>query len=250
MLNLVVDIGNSRTKVAVFNRGELMIHFPVDRLLPKDIRMLKEEYPGLTKAILSSVKDPQPELMDCLRNEFGFFVNLDATTPLPIDNCYQTPETLGKDRIAAAVGANHLYPNQHVLVIDAGTAITYDYVNDRNQYKGGFITPGLSMRFKALNHFTDRLPLLSPSFTEKPIGLSTETSIQGGIQLGLMGEIRQIVEYFNIFQEDLCIILTGGDHFYFEKWLKNYKFVALEITLLGLNTIVEFNYMKSKKDNL
>lgn len=242
MLNLVIDIGNTRTKVALFNQGELMINFPVSSFTPDDFELFINEYPNINRAIVSSVKEHPEALLLALKKSIHFIVELDQNTLLPIENCYETPETLGKDRIAAAVGANRLYPNQNILVIDAGTAITYDFVNENNQYKGGFITPGLNMRFRALNHFTDKLPLLKPGMPEIFEGKNTKNSILGGVQYGLEGEINQMIHYFNDLYGKLTIILTGGDTSYFEKLLKNLKFVSSEIILLGLNTILEFNY--------
>jgi type III pantothenate kinase len=242
VINLVVDIGNSRTKVALFNQGELMISFPVDYFTPDNLDQLLADYPTIKSAIVSSVKENQEEFFSALMNRIPFIVNLDHNTKLPIENCYETPETLGKDRIAAAVGANKLYPNRNLLVIDAGTAITYDFISNKNQYFGGFISPGLNMRFKALNHFTDKLPLLKPQIPNIYKGNNTENSIRGGIQYGLNGEINQMIQYFNDLYGNLTIILTGGDATYFEKLLRINIFVAPEITLMGLNAILEFNY--------
>jgi len=247
VISLIIDIGNTRTKVALFNRGELMISFPVDTFTPQNLEILLADYPGINKAILSSVKETQEELVSALTKSIPFFIELNHLTPLPIVNEYKTPETLGKDRIAAAAGANKLFPGQNVLIIDAGTAITYDIINEHGHYKGGFISPGLRMRYKALHHFTDKLPLLEPT---KPIeieGLDTQTSIWGGIQYGLEGEMLNIIHSFSEKYGKLTIILSGGDTNYFERIIKNYKFVTLEITLLGLNTILEFNYLQHAK---
>lgn len=244
MLNLVIDIGNTRTKVALFRNDEKVVSFPTDSLTDKDIASLKTEHPQINNAILSSVRNDSLELIELLRKEIDHVIELDHTTLLPIENHYETPETLGKDRIAAAVGANHQFPNQNLLIIDAGTAITYDFVNDRNQYMGGFITPGLNMRFKALHQFTDKLPLLHTTKPGNYYGSNTTQSIIGGIQYGLEGEVQRIIEHFSTPSDNLLIILTGGDTNYFEKLLKNHKFVALEIILSGLNTILEYNKNK------
>ncbi|MBK6283099.1 MAG: type III pantothenate kinase [Draconibacterium sp.] len=152
-MNLVIDIGNTRTKFSVFNRGEVLIIVPVDELLPGHIDVLQNDYPDLQKVILSAVKDYSPTLKSTLQNKFEHFIELDANTPLPIENCYETPETLGKDRIAAVVGGFDLYPDTNLLIIDAGTAITYDILNDKHQYLGGNISPGIEMRYKALHQF-------------------------------------------------------------------------------------------------
>ena len=125
-MNLVIDIGNTRTKFSVFNRGEVLITVPVEEFFPSHIDVLQQEYEGLNKVILSSVKDYSEELKNALQTKFDTFLELDENTALPIENCYKSKHTLGKDRIAAVVGAFDIYPDTNILVIDAGTAITYD----------------------------------------------------------------------------------------------------------------------------
>lgn len=245
MINLVIDIGNTRTKIALFNQGELQIILPLTSFNTIALRQFLKDHTNIDRAIVSSVKKNQKALLSVLKKSIPFVIELDHNTLLPIENCYETPETLGKDRIAAAVGANKLFPDQNILVIDAGTAITYDFVNNKNQYTGGFITPGLNMRFRALNHFTDKLPLLKPEMPENYDGKNTNYSIRGGIQYGLKGEINQMIQYFNDLYGNLTIVLTGGDATYFERLLNNHNFVAPEITVLGLNTLLEFNHIRS-----
>lgn len=244
MTNLVIDIGNTRTKVALFEKDEIIVRFQTDTLSKNDIYSLTEDYPFIECAIVSTVRNDAKELLEFLKNIIAFVVELDHKTVLPIVNKYETPETLGKDRLAAAIGANKTFPNHNILIIDAGTAITYDFVNENNEYTGGFITPGLNMRYKALHHFTEKLPLLQPSKPFDFIGNNTSNSITGGIQYGIEGEIQRMIAYFSPIKGELKIILTGGDIKYFEKLLKNHKFVAREITLLGLNTILDFNYIR------
>lgn len=244
-MNLIIDIGNTRTKIALFQQEEMLKSFPINSFELADLLELKSDYPQINKAIVASVKHNTTDLAMVLRKELDFVIELDHITPIPIENHYETPKTLGKDRIAAAVGGNKLFPNQNLLVIDAGTAITYDFINHQNQYLGGFITPGLSMRFQALHHFTDKLPLLKPAEPKIMFGRNTNDSIQGGIQYGLEGELNRIIHHFSTAQNELKIILSGGDTKYFEKLLKSYNFVSLEITLLGLNTILEFNYIQN-----
>jgi type III pantothenate kinase len=239
--NLVIDIGNSRTKFAIFKNRKLVVSFPTSEPVKDVIKELKKDYPEVDSVILSSVRDYSNELIKQLKAEFPTVIELTEKTPLPLKNCYETPATLGKDRIAAAVGANSIYPDTPLLIIDAGTAITYDYVNNNNEYEGGFITPGLKMRFRALHEFTDKLPLLKTQAPLSPDGKNTSSSIIGGIQLGLEGEVKRITSHFSEKNTHLKIILTGGDINYFEKLLKNHIFVSPEITLLGLNVILEFS---------
>jgi type III pantothenate kinase len=218
-----------------------MISFPVDTFSVEDLDRLLLDHTNIHGAILSSVKDNQEELIGALKKRLSFFVELSHNTPLPILNDYQSPETLGKDRIAAAVGAYYLFRHENVLIIDAGTAVTYDLVDKTGHYKGGFITPGLRMRFNALNYFTDKLPLLEPAAPSEIEGTNTSNSINGGVQYGLQGEAMNIINFFTEKYGELIIVLTGGDSSYFEKIVKNPKLVNHEITLLGLNAILEFN---------
>jgi type III pantothenate kinase len=240
-MNLVIDIGNTRTKFSVFNHGEEMISVPVDEMLPAHIDVLLKEHPSIDKAILSSVKAYSPELQMKLKNSFKTFIELDATTPLPVENCYLSKETLGKDRIAAAVGAFHLYPNKNVLIIDAGTAITCDLLNNKKQYLGGNISPGLEMRFKALNHFTEKLPLVEKKEFGKLYGQTTEEAILAGVQHGIVFETDNTINAFKEFYQNLYVIITGGDAKFFDKKLKNSFFVHFNLIAIGLNRILEHN---------
>lgn len=240
-MNLVIDIGNTRTKFSVFNRGEVLITVPVDEFQPQHIEVLKTEHPSLEKVILSSVKEYSPELKNSLKKNFNTFIELDFDTPLPLENRYLSKETLGKDRIAAAVGAFDLYPDNNMLIIDAGTAITYDFVNEKNQYLGGNISPGLKMRFKALNQFTGKLPLMEQRENVKLFGQTTEEAILAGVQNGIIYEVEKTIENFKIFYSNLKVIITGGDAEFFDKKLKNSFFVHFNLVAIGLNRILEHN---------
>jgi type III pantothenate kinase len=241
LINLVIDIGNSRTKIALFNQHDLMFNVPLDHLTVSHIAMLKDEHPQLKKVILSSVKPHNEELNLFLSQNFDQFLELGPETKLPIENLYETPETLGKDRLAAAVGANELFPNQNLLIIDAGTAITYDLVSEQNEFIGGNISPGLSMRFKALNHFTGKLPLLDYNDDYLPFGKNTIDAIRAGVQNGIIYEIGNTIDLFNRNYQNLQIIMTGGDSNFFAGKLNYSIFVHFNITLIGLNRILEYN---------
>jgi type III pantothenate kinase len=241
LINLVIDIGNSRTKIALFNQHDLMFNVPIDHLTSNHVMMLKEEHPQLKKAILSTVKPYNEELKRILSEGFDQFIELDHQTELPIENLYETPETLGKDRIAAAVGANELFPDQNLLVIDAGTAITYDLVSAKNQFIGGNISPGMEMRFKALNHYTGKLPLINFCDDFVPIGRNTTDAIRAGVQNGILYEMEQNIAFFNKNYQNLHIVMTGGDSNFFDKKLNYSIFVHFNLTLIGLNRILEHN---------
>jgi type III pantothenate kinase len=221
-----------------------MFNVPLDRLTIDHLKMLKDEHPQLNKVILSSVRTVEPEILKYLSGNFDFFLELDHQTSLPIENKYETPETLGNDRLAAAVGANELFPDQNLLIIDAGTAITYDLVSKKNQFVGGNISPGLEMRFKALNHFTDKLPLISYSDEFQTIGTNTTDAIRAGVQNGILFEMAQTMELFNRNYQNLHIIMTGGDSNFFDKKLNYSIFVHFNLTLIGLNRILEYNAKK------
>ncbi|HPF50486.1 MAG TPA: type III pantothenate kinase [Draconibacterium sp.] len=240
-MNLVIDIGNTRTKFSVFNRGEVLITVPVEEFLPSHIDVLQKEYEELDKVILSTVKSYPEELKMALQSKFDTFIELNADTPLPIKNAYRTKETLGKDRIAAVVGAFDLYPNTNVLVIDAGTAITYDILTSEGKYLGGNISPGIEMRYKALNQFTGRLPKVELAENTKLFGTSTEEAIRAGVQNGTVYEVDTTISAFKEFYDNLKVIMTGGNAEFFDNKLKNSFFVHFNLTSLGLNRILEYN---------
>ena len=240
-MNLVIDIGNSRTKFSVFNRGEILITVPVEEFKPENINVLLNEYPELEKVILSSVKSYPELLKTALKNNFKKFIELNSKIPLPVQNLYHSKETLGNDRIAAIAGAYDLYPDSNTLVIDAGTAITYDFIDEKNQYLGGNISPGIRMRYKALNSFTNKLPLLEPSDFNKLYGRTTEEAIIAGVQNGVIFEVDKTIDFFKEFYSNLKVIITGGDAKFFDKKLKNSFFVHFNLVALGLNCILEYN---------
>jgi type III pantothenate kinase len=189
----------------------------------------------------------EPEWGKYLHTEFGA-TEFSANTPVPYKNSYKTPQTLGLDRIALVAAAFEKYPNKNVLVIDAGTCITYDFLDKSGTYHGGAISPGIAMRFMALNTFTDRLPLVS---TEKSamdksnfLGKSTLESIQAGVLVGVSHEITGFVEAYCEKHPDLTIILTGGDVQTLSKSIKNTIFAPAYFLLEGLNSILEFNKPK------
>lgn len=240
-MNLVIDIGNTRTKFSVCHRGDVLITVPVDEFQPSHIDVLKLEYEELDKVILSSVKDYSKELKQELQNKFETFIELDADTPLPIENCYESKETLGKDRLAAVIGAFDIHPNSNILVIDAGTAITYDFISAEGKYMGGNISPGLEMRFKALHQFTGKLPKIEKTDFNKLYGKTTEQAILAGVQHGLIHEVDATITSFKDFYSNLKVIITGGDAEFFDNKLKNSFFVHFNLISLGLNRILQHN---------
>jgi type III pantothenate kinase len=166
---------------------------------------------------------------------------LDEKTPLPIKNEYRTKSTLGKDRLAAVVGANDLYPNTNILVIDAGSAITYDLISAEGKYLGGNISPGIEMRFKALYQFSSKLPKVEKQPFKKLYGTGTQEAILAGVQHGVVFEVDNAISAFKEFYNNLKVIITGGDAEFFDNKLKNSFFVHFNLLALGLNRILEHN---------
>lgn len=243
-MNLVVDIGNSRTKLAIFLKKELVDSWTVDELKIGRLEEIKKTFPDLDRAILSSVSTADTQIVSYLKSEFGHFMELNYLTPVPIKNHYKTPNTLGLDRLAAAIGACELFPGKDLLVIDAGTAITFDLIEKNGTFKGGNISPGLRSRFRALHEFTKNLPLIGETEEYPVIGQTTEEAIRAGVINGMVFEIDGTIGLFRKNRPGLQPLLTGGDALFFERRLKNAIFVKFEITLIGLNRILEYNVEK------
>ena len=243
-MNLIIDKGNSQVKVAIFSNRKILKSIVLDELNTGIIDDLKKEYPELTQAILSTVADKDDTLCETLKNKFKLFIELGPQTPVPIENLYESRETLGPDRLAAAVGANSLFPCSNLLVIDAGTAITYDIIDSNNRYLGGNISPGLEIRYKALHEYTKKLPLVERADEFPLIGKTTEEAIRAGVQGGIISEMDAMIDRIRDNWIDCKVILTGGDSFFFDEKLKNTIFVMFELTLLGLNRIIEYNAEK------
>lgn len=238
-MNLVIDQGNSSAKIGIFAE-ETILHTEVfEQFGEREFYFLSGQY-AITNVIISSVIEIGCGLVDFLKKRSEKFLLLDENTPLPIENLYKTPKTLGKDRIAACVGANLLKPDSNLLVIDAGTAITYDVVNSRNQYVGGNISPGLEMRKRALHTFTQKLPLIEIEENVPMLGASTNEAILAGIVNGLIYEIEGTIASVSSVYPDLSVFLTGGDAFYFDKKLKSSIFANQNLLLVGLNRILTF----------
>jgi len=241
-MNLVLDLGNSYSKIAVCDNKKVIEAATYEKISSREIAYFHARYSGLNGAIISSVVNYSREIVDYLRSLYQTCIELDHSTPVPLLNKYRTPDTLGYDRIAAAVGAYTIYPKTNVLVIDAGTAITYDIVTLEGEFLGGNISPGLAIRFKSLNKYTTRLPFLERP-EEKPslVGNSTKEAIQSGIVNGLLFEIDGFIASISKEYPKLQVVLTGGDANYFVGKLKSSIFVDLNLNLIGLNRILEHN---------
>ncbi len=245
-MNLILDQGNSFTKAGIFQRNELVWFESFSSSQHKLPGYILEQSKNITAAIISSVKADASQLLKQTERIANKCIYLNHDTPLPLKIHYKTKNTLGYDRIADAVGANNIYSNTNVLVIDAGTALKFEFINEMNEYLGGNISPGLSMRYKALHTFTDKLPLLSPGEEKiKSFGQSTSEAINGGIIGGITMEIKGYIDEIYQNYSNVKVILTGGDAKFFEKRLKNSIFVVSNLSLLGLNAILEYNVKNS-----
>ena len=241
-MNLVLDLGNSYGKIAVCEGSNVIEAAVYDKISSREISYFHTRYKGIRGVIVSSVVNDSREIIDYLGSLFTTCIELNHNTPIPILNRYRTPETLGYDRIAAAVGAYTIYPGKTVLVIDAGTAITYDVVTSGGEYQGGNISPGLEIRFKSLNKYTNRLPHLErPEDIPPLVGSSTREAIQAGIVNGILFEMDGFIGAISQDHPKLQVVLTGGDAKYFEGKLKSSIFVHLNLNLIGLNRILEHN---------
>ena len=239
-LNLCIDCGNTRTKVGVF-KGDALIFTEVYTIFGiSELIELKKKFSFLA-CIMSNVSAENVELDNFLENEFPFFILLNEKTKLPVTNRYEQPETLGKDRIAAVVGAISLKPESNLLVIDAGTAITYDFVDSASVYHGGNIAPGIRMRSKALHAFTKRLPEVEPSENFGLLGKNTNAALLNGVMNGVVFEINGYFDALKIKYPELSIFLTGGDANYFVSTVKSPIFAEKYLVLIGLNRILQFN---------
>lgn len=240
-MNLIVDIGNTQTKLAVFEGGKMLFRVQVDsENIFKKIKEIQKKFKNISKAIVSSVGKTDLNDFESLEKDLYLLI-LDHETPLPFKNLYSTPKTLGIDRIALVCASVEKYPNKNVLIIDAGTCITYDFINANNEYLGGAISPGLRMRYKAMHNQTAKLPLLLPESSNSLIGDATDQAIHSGVYNGIVFEIDGFIEAYRKKNNDLTVILTGGDAKMLSKQLKSSIFANSNFLLEGLNFILQFN---------
>lgn len=243
-MNLTIDQGNSRTKVALFDdNGRIVKNFIYKSFAASDIEKLFSLYP-ITDSIISSVVNIEPAVVNALHRRSKHFVLFDHDTPIPIRNGYNSPETLGQDRLAAAVGASFLCPKQNILIIDAGSAITYDFVSDEGEYVGGNIAPGIKMRLTMLHRMTKKLPLVEVEENELlPLfGKTTRDAIAAGVIRGIVYEVKGYIRSLNAQLQQLTVLLTGGNAPFIANNSRNTSFtLEKNLVLIGLNQILEFN---------
>jgi len=242
MKTICIDAGNTLIKVALMDDGIIlsMADFPLD-----DVGGLLHHITSLPQAdacILSGVSAVHEGVVEALMQKAAYFMELTAATPVPVRNLYQTPETLGNDRLAAVVGANSLFPGRDILVFDAGTALTIDFIDREGNYHGGNISPGLNMRFRALHDYTQKLFLQSQTNDYEIIGTSTASAIISGVQNGIIFEINYYINHFVKKIPQLVTILTGGDGIFFENKFERRIFAEPNLVLIGLEKFVNLNF--------
>jgi type III pantothenate kinase len=238
-MNLIVDVGNTSTKLAVFDGLKKV---SLSRL--NDLNCLELEKilssGKIKKAIISTVKSIPPFVSDMLFHKIKFVHTLSHNSKLPFKIEYETPESLGTDRIAVVAGAFGMFKESEILIIDAGTAITFDFLSG-NSYKGGNISPGISMRFKALNQFTDKLPLITPSENYSFPGRNTTDAITAGVISGVSYEINEYIRTFEKKHTRSVVLITGGDGGYIKDKLEYQVTYIPDLVIDGLNNILEYN---------
>lgn len=246
-MNLVVDIGNTLLKLAVFDGGRLVAQQCVGELR-------EETFAGLlggaraARAVVASTRGEAPAIVEAVRRHTDYLLEFTPATPVPIGNAYLTPATLGRDRLAAAVGAATLYPGRNVLIVDFGTAVTLDFVSADGVFRGGCISPGMAMRFRALHEYTAALPLCDATDSAELLGRTTDEAVRLGVMNSLAFEIEGYIARMQGEIEDLCVIFTGGDTNFFAKRIKNTIFANCNLVFWGLNRILEYNASEEHLD--
>jgi len=240
-MNLIIDVGNTYAKLAVFDDGQIIEKNIIkNKHLVSNIKKLTKEHPRLENAILSSVGELKDSTIKFIQSHLDVLV-LNSNSKLPFKNLYKSPKTLGVDRIALVCASIKHNPNNNVLIIDAGTCITYDFVTAKNEYLGGAISPGIRVRYQSLNNLTANLPLLETKQPINIIGNSTKNSIHSGVIFGILNEIDGVISEYKVKYDDLTVILTGGDANFLSKQLKSSIFANSNFLLEGLNFILDFN---------
>jgi len=237
---LIIEQGNTKLKIAVFSGEKIVKSFITENNDFSWIKVL-QEFESITAGIMSSVIEKDCLQVQYFTEKIGRFIWLDDTVKLPIDIEYETKNTLGNYRKAAAVGAFFERQGSNILVIDAGTAITFEVIESSGIYVGGNISPGMTTRFRSLHTYTSKLPLVSAKDEVPFIGTSTEKAIMAGVVNGLIFEIDGYIDALRAKYGDIFVFLTGGDASFFKNRLKNSTFADENLVLKGLKRILEYN---------
>ena len=239
-MKLIIDIGNTVTKMVAFRGDEPICEIRAEggELSGLDEFVAKHNF---SRGIVGTVRDLKPCEEEALARLQIPILRFTPDTPVPITNRYRTPETLGSDRLAAVIGASSLKPGKDLLIIDAGTCITYEVIDARGNYWGGNIAPGMQMRLRALHEFTARLPLVEAEGEVPGMGYNTETAIRSGVLRGMKYEIEGYIKSMRSKFPNLLVFLTGGNHISFDTNIKNIIFSDKYIVPRGLNKILDYN---------
>ena len=238
-MNLVLDVGNSLLKIALFEKSELIQKFKFSGNYKRNIEDIISKY-KVTHSIISNVGRIDDSTINILKESTSLLL-VSNQLKIPFKNLYKSKNTLGQDRLALVSAAAFNFPNENVLIVDVGSCITYDFKNNNNEYLGGGISPGISMRFKSLNTFTSNLPLIDFDNIHKLIGNNTKNSINSGVINGTISEINGIIQQYCEEFKNIRIILTGGDSNFLLKRIKNSIFADQNFLLIGLNKLLEDN---------
>lgn len=259
-MNLIVDIGNTRLKAALYAGGCAVAEAVTEASAPDAVAQLLEDLfrrAGCARARAAILSSTRGRVADgalpgdaarLMRRWTDRLVEFTPETPVPLGNAYRTPSTLGRDRLAAAVGAATLHPGRNVLVVDFGTALTIDLVTADGVFRGGVISPGLGLRFRSLRDHTAALPLCHAGGAEGLQGLSTAEAIELGVVNSMCFEVEGYMRRMGEKIDDLCVIFTGGDAKYFAKRIKNTIFANHNLVFCGLNRILEHNTSEETLD--
>lgn len=238
-MNLVVDIGNTHVKAAAVEGTSVAMMLTFPSVAEMDTAPITARY-DIRRAIVASTGCGAADAVEYLRRQGLEVMEMTPDTPVPIGKVYSTPQTLGADRIAAAVGAEAVFGRGDYLIVDFGTAITIDLVSG-GAFRGGNISPGMRIRFRALHDYTSRLPECSPSERTCFPAQSTAEAIEQGVMQGITYEIEGYMAALAHENVKLSIIFTGGDAKYFVKRIKNAIFAKCELVICGLNRILDYN---------
>ena len=238
---LIVDLGNTLAKFFLYKNGQCAKEHEVNKENFRDTaESLILSHKVIKGLIYSDVSNQGGDFFENFSNQFPV-IAVSSNMQLPFINSYQSPESLGSDRIVLVAAACKSHPNTNVLIIDLGTCITYDFLDTNNIYQGGAISPGFEIRYKSLNQFTGNLPLLDTHEGQSPSGKNTEEAIHAGIYFGIIDEINARINYYELKYDSLTVILTGGDANKLPKTLKNSIFAHPNFMAEGMFHLLKLN---------
>lgn len=239
MITLCLDFGNTRQKAAVFDHDVFREEITLENGDPSTIKaLLIKTRPN--RSILASVINHDPEIEKILSDQGGFHL-LSINTRLNFTSPVGKPQTIGADRLALAAAAVHFFPGKNNLIIGMGSCITYNFINQYHEFLGGNISPGMDMRFRAMQEFTAKLPLVSADWNIPLVGYDTRTNMQSGVIYGIIGEIDGMIDKYSSRYGNFNVLLTGGNSAYFASQLKNRIFADPNFLFKGLYAISEIN---------